>query len=158
MTFCAVSTVLSQGEQMMSRCVSLIAVLLFATTAALAREMVDVPAQKVPLLYQADVVIVGGGLSGVGAAVGAARSGAKTIVIERTGYLGGWIRGNSLGNVIAINGWRPSLREGVLKDICQGVVDYGMEGYPDLESTLKDRKSTRLNSSHMSISYAVFCL
>src|SRR5438477_8153811 len=25
-------------------------------------------------------------------------------------------------------------------------------------STLKDRKSTRLNSSHMSISYAVFCL
>src|SRR5690242_21351478 len=24
--------------------------------------------------------------------------------------------------------------------------------------TLKDRKSTRLNSSHMSISYAVFCL
>src|SRR5690242_21436145 len=25
-------------------------------------------------------------------------------------------------------------------------------------SALKDRKSTRLNSSHMSISYAVFCL
>src|SRR5690242_21426307 len=28
----------------------------------------------------------------------------------------------------------------------------------DWEFQLKDRKSTRLNSSHMSISYAVFCL
>src|SRR5690242_21487734 len=30
-------------------------------------------------------------------------------------------------------------------------------GDPDMEMLL-DRKSTRLNSSHMSISYAVFCL
>src|SRR5699024_12058442 len=29
---------------------------------------------------------------------------------------------------------------------------------PDPVETLKDRKSTRLNSSHVSISYAVFCL
>src|SRR5690348_18215523 len=28
----------------------------------------------------------------------------------------------------------------------------------DLDVTLEDRKSTRLNSSHPSISYAVFCL
>src|SRR5699024_12826958 len=29
---------------------------------------------------------------------------------------------------------------------------------PKRSSTLRDRKSTRLNSSHVSISYAVFCL
>src|SRR2546430_7365992 len=29
---------------------------------------------------------------------------------------------------------------------------------PDLIAALKDRKSTRLNSSHSQISYAVFCL
>src|SRR5690242_18093529 len=29
---------------------------------------------------------------------------------------------------------------------------------PDLARLARDRKSTRLNSSHMSISYAVFCL
>src|SRR5438477_2901651 len=28
----------------------------------------------------------------------------------------------------------------------------------DIRASLEDRKSTRLNSSHMSISYAVFCL
>src|SRR5438477_8188894 len=33
-----------------------------------------------------------------------------------------------------------------------------VEGDPELELPLRDRKSTRLNSSHMSISYAVFCL
>src|SRR5690242_21256837 len=30
--------------------------------------------------------------------------------------------------------------------------------HPREPATLEDRKSTRLNSSHMSISYAVFCL
>src|SRR4051812_49647550 len=35
-------------------------------------------------------------------------------------------------------------------------VGCGKIDYPD--AILKDRKSTRLNSSHMSISYAVFCL
>src|SRR5699024_12545524 len=31
-------------------------------------------------------------------------------------------------------------------------------GAPSPRNSLKDRKSTRLNSSHVSISYAVFCL
>src|SRR5690242_20907725 len=34
----------------------------------------------------------------------------------------------------------------------------GFDRRPDPFSALGDRKSTRLNSSHMSISYAVFCL
>src|SRR5688572_32760410 len=33
-----------------------------------------------------------------------------------------------------------------------------MQGVPGLAKTLLDRKSTRLNSSHSQISYAVFCL
>src|SRR5690242_20912968 len=36
--------------------------------------------------------------------------------------------------------------------------DYMESGTPGVKSTPEDRKSTRLNSSHMSISYAVFCL
>src|SRR5436190_5684395 len=115
----------------------LVTVVTCLSAVASAQEMIEAPAQKVPVLYSADVVVVGGGLSGVGAALGAARSGAKTIVIERTGYLGGWIRGNSLGNVLAISGWRPTLREGVLLDICKGAVDFGLEECPDLETVLK---------------------
>src|SRR5207249_11930579 len=37
------------------------------------------------------------------------------------------------------------------------VAQYVITAVPDPEATL-DRKSTRLNSSHVSISYAVFCL
>lgn len=39
--------------------------------------------------YQYDVVIAGGGTAGVAAAAGAARSGARTLLIERNPYLGG---------------------------------------------------------------------
>src|SRR5699024_662149 len=36
---------------------------------------------------------------------------------------------------------------------------YGPQGIKEyIETSLKDRKSTRLNSSHVSISYAVLCL
>ncbi|MFH1647108.1 MAG: FAD-dependent oxidoreductase [Chloroflexota bacterium] len=38
---------------------------------------------------EADVVVVGGGPGGIGAAVSAARNGASTVLIERYGYLGG---------------------------------------------------------------------
>src|SRR5690242_21150798 len=49
-------------------------------------------------------------------------------------------------------GWRPPPATGPLSFLCSDgrVSDRG--------ATPLDRKSTRLNSSHMSISYAVFCL
>jgi hypothetical protein len=41
------------------------------------------------LTHDADVVVVGGGPGGLGAAVMAARAGARTVLIERYGFLGG---------------------------------------------------------------------
>lgn len=37
-----------------------------------------------------DIVVIGGGTAGCSAAVGSARHGAKTLLIERYGFLGGW--------------------------------------------------------------------
>ena len=45
--------------------------------------------RDIPLRHTADVIVVGGGPGGLGAAVMAARAGAKTLLIERHGYLGG---------------------------------------------------------------------
>ena len=50
---------------------------------------VQLPAQSVPVVDEADVVVIGGGTSGFIAATAAARTGAKTILVERFGYLGG---------------------------------------------------------------------
>jgi len=52
------------------------------------------PARQTPIVGQADVVVCGGGPAGVAAAVAAARQGAKTLLLEAHGCLGGiWTAG-----------------------------------------------------------------
>jgi len=46
-------------------------------------------ARETRVAREADVVVLGGGPGGIGAAVAAARNGADTVLIERYGYLGG---------------------------------------------------------------------
>ena len=47
------------------------------------------PNKDISIARECDVVVVGGGPGGIGAAVAAARNGADTVLIERYGYLGG---------------------------------------------------------------------
>lgn len=53
-------------------------------------------------LDQFDVVVVGGGPGGVGAAVRAAQSGARTLLVERMGFLGG------AGTAMMVNPFMPA--------------------------------------------------
>src|SRR5262252_1143976 len=46
-------------------------------------------ARDIPITHRADVIVVGGGVAGVAAALAASRTGADTLLIERYGALGG---------------------------------------------------------------------
>lgn len=52
-------------------------------------EKIMVGAEAIPVYGEYDVVVVGGGMAGVGAAIAAGRLGAKTIIVENTSALGG---------------------------------------------------------------------
>lgn len=45
--------------------------------------------RQVPIVEQVDVLVIGGGPAGIGAAIGAARAGATTALVEQYGFLGG---------------------------------------------------------------------
>jgi len=57
------------------------------------------PGRDVPILVETDVLVAGAGPAGIAAALGAARAGARTLLIERFGYVGGLCTG---GLVIGI--------------------------------------------------------
>ena len=52
-----------------------------------------------PVLAETDVLVVGGGPAGLAAAIGSARAGAKTLLVERCGFYGGVITQSIMGSI-----------------------------------------------------------
>lgn len=50
---------------------------------------ITLPTQSIPVSFEVDVVVIGGGATGIAAAISAAEGGAKTLLIEQRGFLGG---------------------------------------------------------------------
>lgn len=77
-------------------------------------------ARALPVLGSYDVVVIGGGTGGAAVGIGAARQGAKTLVVEQLSELGG------VGTVGAIQGYYSGYREGFTAEVTQGVRDMGL--------------------------------
>lgn len=67
------------------------------------REVYLEPAKSLAVFGHYDVIVVGGGAAGFGATVAAARSGAKTLAIERFAFFGGTVTASLMAQ---INGFR----------------------------------------------------
>jgi hypothetical protein len=81
------------------------------------------PARQLPIISQSDVVVAGGGPGGIVAALAAARAGAKTLLIERYGFLGGMA---TAGLMTSFNGFRnevPPNHVQTVRGIAQEIVD-----------------------------------
>ena len=69
---------------------------------------------------QCDVLVVGGGVAGVCAAVAAARAGADTMLVERTGFLGGAATAAAVNQFM---GWKTEAGRQIIAGLGQEIVE-----------------------------------
>src|SRR5690606_41669949 len=84
---------------------------------------------------------------------------------RRSSDLFDWVKANRDGNIqrksgsiIALDQQGNAIVRWDFREAWPSRYDGPDFEYADSEITIEDRKSTRLNSSHVKISYAVFCL
>src|SRR2546428_5835599 len=61
------------------------------------RATLTVPEERLPVVEDADLVVVGGGSAGTAAAITAARAGLRTVLVEDSPFLGGMSTGGCVG-------------------------------------------------------------
>ncbi|MDH5441717.1 MAG: FAD-dependent oxidoreductase, partial [Candidatus Bathyarchaeota archaeon] len=82
--------------------------------------------KRTPVAEEAEVIVAGAGIAGVAAAVASARSGAKTLLVERNGLLGGVATAGlmaSMGNKFFANG--ELVIRGIALEILERLVQMG---------------------------------
>jgi hypothetical protein len=84
------------------------------------------PARDIPVVHEAEVIVAGGGVAGIAAALAAARGGAQTLLVERSAFLGGTATA-ALMHVFYTPYWST---QGILREICdrlgaRGAAEHG---------------------------------
>jgi 2-polyprenyl-6-methoxyphenol hydroxylase-like FAD-dependent oxidoreductase len=94
------------------------------------------PARQLPVSVSADVVVCGGGPGGFPAAIAAARHGARTVLIERSGYLGGLATAGLVAPILGhtADDSETPIVEGLLREITERL--HALGGAPAWEETL----------------------
>ena len=92
-------------------------------TAAPSFNFITEPARTLPVYGEFDVVVIGGGPSGIAASASAARHGANVLLVERYGFLGGMGTAGGVTNFAGLYG----RKNGEMRQVVHGVVDELLE-------------------------------
>ncbi len=112
------------------------------------------PARALPIAREVDVIVVGGGPAGLAAAIAAAREGARTLLIEQFGYLGGTATASLMAN---INGFRNQVEPDgtqVVRGIAEEIV-LRLKAMGGLGRSAYAQKEYSTTPGQLSYSYAI---
>ncbi|PIQ23083.1 FAD-dependent oxidoreductase [bacterium (Candidatus Blackallbacteria) CG17_big_fil_post_rev_8_21_14_2_50_48_46] len=80
---------------------------------------------KLPYLAECDVLVLGGGSAGAAAAIAAARSGARTILVEQNGFLGGTSTAALVTPMMANHLQEKPLNQGIYLEVLNTLLETG---------------------------------
>lgn len=100
---------------------------------------------------QFDVVVIGGGVSGFTAALSSARCGAKTLVIEQNGYLGGTLTGCGVGPMMTFHAGDKQVIKGAMQEMVDNLVSRGYSVGHVLDSKQYTRTITPFEAEGMKL-------
>ena len=95
-------------------------------------EYITIKEQKIPIVKETDVIVIGGGVAGIAAAVAARRHGARVTLIEKSIVLGGLA---TLGHVCIYlpidDGVGHKVYGGLVEELLYTCIKYGYDTLPD---------------------------
>lgn len=112
------------------------------------------PSRQIPVVCDVDVIVVGGGPAGLAAAIASARNGAKTVLVEQFGYLGGTATASLMA---CINGFRNQVEPDftqTVRGIAEEIV-LELKAMDGLGKSPYPQKSYPTEPGQMEYSYAI---
>ncbi len=111
--------------------------------------------RELPASYRADVVVIGGGPAGFGAAVAAAEEGADTLLIERWGFLGGTATAGGVNPFMRYMSGDVQVNAGVFGRLLEALDDLCARAGTDAERRQFDPEILKMLLDEMALSAGV---